>query len=111
VTATSATAARALWLLLASVAACLGLSLALWGFHHPGERVLSLEALLRYAVVVVALALVGYALQRLAFRLAPAPARARAVVDAAIAGLLVGPVAYAVLDFVATIRDCSAGGC
>jgi hypothetical protein len=102
-----AAVARALWLALASVAACLALGVALWWHHQHGEPVLSVAALLRYAVVVAALVLLAYAVNRVAFRLAPAPARARAVVDAAIAGLLAGPVLFAVLNLVASIRDCA----
>lgn len=106
-----ATAARALWVALAGVAACVGLGVALWSFHEGSEHVLSVYALLRYAVVVLALAPLSYAVERLVFRLPPTLARTRAVVDAAIAGLLVGPVLYAVLELVETVRECSSGGC
>jgi hypothetical protein len=107
-----AAVARALWLILATVAACAGVGWALWAFHNGAEHVLSIFAALRYLGVVAVLGALAYTLHRFAFRVAPPEAAARAAHDTVIAGVLGGPFLYMAIDLAATIRDCSFGtGC
>lgn len=107
-----AVVSRALWLIVASVAAYVGVGWALWAFHSGAEHVLSVFALLRYAGVVVVLGAVAYGVHRLAFRAPPATAATNAARDAVLAGVLAGPFLYAAIDIAYSIRECSFGaGC
>jgi hypothetical protein len=99
------------WLVVASVAACLGLAWAL--FQHPdGHSAARPTAVFRYLAVMLALAAVSYALHRRAFRASPSAARQSATVDAVLVGGCLAPLLFFVLLLVETIHECGSGaGC
>lgn len=103
---------RALWLVVATLAACAGVGWALWAFHDGAEHVLSLLAALRYLGVVAVLGALAYLVHRVAFRAPREAALTRAAQDAVLAGVLGGPFVYAAIVLVSTVVECSTGvGC
>lgn len=108
----AAVVSRALWLVVATLAACAGAGWALWAFHDGAEHVLSIFVALRYLGVVAVLGAVAYVVHRFAFRVSPSDAASRAAYDAVFAGVLGGPLLYMAIVLVATVVQCSTGvGC
>lgn len=96
---------HALWILVASVVACVGIGWAL--LQHPdAHSAVRPVAFLRYLGVIVALAVASYALHRRGFKTSPLISRERATRDTVLSAVGGGPVLFFLFLVVTTYLEC-----